>query len=67
MIDLTQLQKTPTAQEQAEASDRLYSIAYLESTDWYVTRFAETGKPVPEAILEERAKARIAAKEKPLN
>jgi hypothetical protein len=31
---------------------------YLYSTDWYVTRFAETGKAIPEEILLKRKQAR---------
>ena len=33
---------------------------YLISTDWYVTRQAETGKEVPADILTKRAEARAA-------
>jgi hypothetical protein len=32
--------------------------AYLDSTDWYVTRYAETGKAIPEDILAQRSAAR---------
>lgn len=31
---------------------------YLNETDWYVTRFAETGKPIPEDVLLKRNEAR---------
>jgi hypothetical protein len=31
---------------------------YLNSTDWYVTRFMETGKAIPEEILFKRKQAR---------
>lgn len=31
---------------------------YLNSTDWYVTRFAETGVEIPEDVKEKRAEAR---------
>jgi hypothetical protein len=31
---------------------------YLKDTDWYVTRQAETGKPIPEDILQKRQEAR---------
>lgn len=41
-------------QQQANAEAR----AYLASTDWYVIRLQETGEPVPEDILAERAAAR---------
>lgn len=33
--------------------------AYLNSTDWYVVRFAETGEPIPEDIKVARANIRI--------
>lgn len=32
--------------------------AYLNSTDWYVVRFAETGTPIPQDILDARQAAR---------
>ena len=32
--------------------------AYLNSTDWYVVRFAETGTPIPQDILDARQVAR---------
>jgi len=32
--------------------------AYLASTDWYVTRKAETGKDIPAEVLDARAVAR---------
>ncbi len=40
--------------EQAKAEAR----QYLLSTDWYVTRFAETGVAVPEDVTAKRAEAR---------
>jgi len=36
------------------------SQAYLDSTDWYITRHAETAVAVPEAITLARAAARAA-------
>jgi hypothetical protein len=30
----------------------------LALTDWYVVRFAETGKPIPEEVLAERQEKR---------
>ena len=30
----------------------------LAETDWYVVRFAETGKPIPEEVLAERQEKR---------
>lgn len=38
--------------------EQLEALAYLSSTDWYVTRFAETGKEIPTEISEKRAAAR---------
>ena len=40
--------------EQARAEAR----QYLLSTDWYITRFAETGVAVPEGVTAKRAEAR---------
>ena len=34
--------------------------AYLASTDWYITRFAETKVEVPAEVLKKRAEARLA-------
>jgi len=42
------------AHENASAEAR----AYLARTDWLVVRQAETGVPVPEAVLQARAEAR---------
>ncbi len=36
------------------------SLAYLAETDWMVTRFAETGTPIPEDIKAARQAARDA-------
>jgi len=36
------------------------SKQYLSSTDWYVTRFAETGVEVPADVATKRAEARAA-------
>lgn len=41
------------AQQKAEAS------AYLASTDWYVTRKAETGADIPADVSTQRAAARV--------
>ena len=38
------------------------ALAYLNSTDWYVTRFAETGVAIPQDILDARQKARESIK-----
>ena len=44
----------------AQAELNATSQAYLDSTDWYVTRHAETAEAVPEAITLARATARSA-------
>lgn len=36
------------------------ALAYLDSTDWYVTRFAETGEAIPTDIKTKRQEARLA-------
>lgn len=36
---------------------------YLANTDWYATRYAETGTAIPEDIAAARAQARIDASE----
>jgi len=41
----------------------IISKEYLSSTDWYVTRQAETGKAIPEDILNKRQEAREAINE----
>lgn len=35
------------------------ALTYLASTDWYVVRKAETGKEIPQEIVEKRAEARL--------
>jgi hypothetical protein len=35
------------------------ALAYLASTDWYIVRFVETQKPVPDDVLDKRAEARL--------
>ena len=37
------------------------ALAYLASTDWYVTRKAETGVEIPEEVSIKRAEARLVA------
>ena len=34
------------------------ALVYLNNTDWYVTRFTETGKEIPEEVKTKRAEAR---------
>jgi len=40
------------------ASLKAKGLNYLLSTDWYVARFTETGKAIPDDILEKREQAR---------
>ena len=42
----------------SQASVNMEAKDYLASTDWYVTRQAETGKAIPEDILTKRQEAR---------
>ena len=44
----------------AQASINSESLTYLASTDWYITRQAETGVAVPADITTARADARLA-------
>lgn len=52
----------PPAPSEAEILAEKNALArnYLKNTDWYVTRFAETGTPIPQDILDKRAAAREA-------
>lgn len=45
--------------EQELSEARAKATEYLRSTDWYVTRLAETGKAIPEEVLASRAEARL--------
>lgn len=45
--------------EQELSAARAKATEYLHSTDWYVTRLAETGKAIPEEVLAGRAEARL--------
>lgn len=54
----------PTEEEiqQYEVSIRILNAKkYLLETDWYITRQAEIGTPVPEDVLSKRTQARIDA------
>ena len=44
----------------AQAELNVTSRAYLASTDWYVTRHAETGEAIPDDVIALRAAARLA-------
>ena len=44
----------------AQAEINATSRAYLASTDWYITRRADTGEAIPDGITTNRAAARAA-------
>ena len=48
----------PLTPEQLQEQINFEARAYLNSTDWYVVRFAETGVPIPQEILDARQAAR---------
>lgn len=53
-----------TAEQIAEAEviiAKRRAKQYLKDTDWYATRYAETGKAIPEDIATARAQARLDA------
>lgn len=62
--DLTSVEAVPAETLEAELShaERVAAshdaLAYLASTDWYVSRLAETGTAIPEAVATNRAIAR---------
>lgn len=47
------------SQEQLQAQVNAEAKEYLASTDWYVTRFAETGKEIPVEVKIKRDEARL--------
>lgn len=55
---ITAAAKTAAAAAEARAARQLAAVAYLEATDWYVTRFAETGALIPDDVQAERKAAR---------
>ena len=50
--------KPPATPEQLQAQTNADARAYLDSTDWLVTRFAETGVVIPADIAAARQAAR---------
>tara|TARA_R110000765_G_C18829456_1_gene596723 strand:- start:55 stop:327 length:273 start_codon:yes stop_codon:yes gene_type:complete len=42
-----------------ESEEAVDYLDYLTSTDWYVTRLAETGVEIPAEVLAKRAEARL--------
>ena len=61
-IDLSQLitaeDKTQAAERDAEETKRQEAMTYLVETDWMITRLSETGKAVPQEVLDNRQAAR---------
>ncbi len=52
--------KNPEGFKQLEINEK--AILYLETTDWYVIRFSETGEAVPEDVTILRQEARESIK-----
>lgn len=46
-----------TEEQRLVAAKRAAGIC-LKNTDWYVTRMMETGKPIPDDVLQKRQEAR---------
>jgi len=65
--DVPEDQKIILSEEQITETERAVlrrnAKAYLKETDWYVSRYSETGTEIPEDILTKRAQARIDASE----
>ena len=61
-IDFTQMKTSEQKAEEAAKAEQERinneARAYLNQTDWYVTRHQETGQPIPENILTLRQEAR---------
>ena len=58
MITINPIKKAKADQEKLNKE----SLAYLASTDWYVTRKQETGAEIPVEVLEKREAARKSIK-----
>ena len=57
-LDLACLLTPETRAHKAAVSARARARAVLARTDWLIVRQIETGKPVPDAVVERRARAR---------
>lgn len=61
-IDLTRMitaaDKQRRAEQQTQAERIAEARAFLDATDWYVTRQTETGRAIPEDIRKDRSIAR---------
>lgn len=61
LVGKTQAQVDADKAEKARLAEITEMEGYLNSTDWYATRLAETGKVIPDVIVIQRntARARI--------
>lgn len=51
--------KSEKEKRRGEAEARMAEVLhYLDSSDWYAVRFAETGVPIPDEVREKRQAAR---------
>lgn len=57
------LQDHVATEEEINRARNNKARAYLNSTDWYVVRKAETGEEIPQAVLDARAAARASVVE----
>ena len=55
MITIDPIKKAAADKER----ESIKAKAYLVSTDWHVSRQAESGKPIPAEVLSKRAEARL--------
>lgn len=60
--EIVKLPFPPPTAEQLQAQANAEASAYLSSTDWFVTRFAETGVAIPPEIAYQRQAARDSIK-----
>lgn len=62
MIDWSQAKTAEDKQAEAEAAAtqkaNAEALAYLASTDWYIVRSLDSGKPIPDDIASARQSAR---------
>lgn len=63
MIDWSKKKGAAAVAAEAAAQQLATQMAeaqrYLDDTDWYVTRMAETGQPLPPNVSKRRAAARV--------
>lgn len=59
MINWSNVEKVVTEEEIKHQNDIRLAKEYLSETDWYVMRFVETGKAIPEDIQVKRDEARL--------